>query len=91
MGSLEKRVADLITTRDLLRVAHDMKCTCPGFYLQYNQGCTCKRGQEIKRLEEELKEKLNHLDDYRHNGRIDNEKRNNSALRAGKFGIVARG
>ena len=68
MSSLKKRMADLITTRDLLKMARRVECTdstCSGFYFSNDQECdsiTCKRGQEIKRLEKELNKKLDQLD-----------------------------
>jgi hypothetical protein len=47
MGN-ETVIPALIEARDSLRKAKDMKCRCTGFILQYEGGCQCERGKQIK-------------------------------------------
>jgi len=62
MSKSSERICEkLCWIRDQLQITRQMKCTCPGFYLQYNQGCSCERGREIKRLENEMTKKLDEL------------------------------
>ena len=47
MSSLKKRMADLITTRDLLKMARRVECTCSVYYSQFDwYKCDCKRDKK---------------------------------------------
>ena len=47
--------------RNMISEALELKCTCSGFMLQFNQGCSCERNMAICKAQDYLDKLIDSL------------------------------